>query len=324
MKIFTREKSVRRLFIWIILVLMTISLISCEGLVNELSKTQTEEGVQAYISQNTEENSVKPTQTKEIVPTVTLSAPSITAAVNDISEIDERDPENWKEWPVLPQGVSTALKEIYQQGLTQGNDPHAFSILGDCHSLPEIFLGVYDSDPEVVAQLDEDLQETVSQFQGSFDRYSPTVATGTTEGALLWWRWNENLEGYCETDETPIDCELRYHKPSIAFIRIGTHYEARNEDYLRTIIEKLLENGTVPVIVTKADNRELDERVNQNLAKLAVEYDLPCWNFWASVQDLPGKGLNEESEMYLSDEAYALQKIEGLQVLDIVYRALQP
>lgn len=233
-----------------------------------------------------------------------------------------RDPDEWKTWPVLPNYVPDTAKEIYQRGLDNGNNPHAFSILGDCHSLPEIFLGLYDNDRQAVADLDENLQETVRQFQGSFDRYSPTVVVGTTEGALLWAQWNENKEGYCEANELPIDCELRYHNPVIAFIRIGTHWEARNEEYLRTLIEKLIENGTVPIIVTKPDNRELDERVNHNLAKLAVEYDLPFWNFWASIQNLPNSGLSDDSDMYLSDDAYAVQQLDGLKVLDIVYRAV--
>lgn len=234
----------------------------------------------------------------------------------------DRDPDNWKDWPVFPVQVSEELKELYFWGIENGNDPHAFSILGDCHSLPEVFLGIYDSDPEAVRNLDKSLQETVQQFAGSFDRYSPTVVVGTTEGALLWAQWNENKEGYCLPNELPIDCEIRYHRPSIAFIRVGTHWEARNEDYLRTIIEKLMANGTVPVIVTKPDNRELDERVNHNLAKLAVEYDLPLWNFWASIQDLPNGGLSADSALYLSDDSYAVQQMDGLIVLDFIYRSL--
>jgi hypothetical protein len=233
-----------------------------------------------------------------------------------------RDPAAWKTWPEIPRFVSLEMRTIYQRGIENGNDPHAFSILGDCHSLPEVFLGVYDSNPEIVGDLDLHLQETVRQFSGSFDRYSPTVVKGTTEGALLWVGWNENLEGYCEPIETPIACEIRYQKPSIAFIRIGTHWEARNEAYLRQIIEMLIENGTVPIVVTKPDNRELDERVNENLAILAVEYQLPVWNFWASVQGLPNKGLSDESEMYLSEAAYALAQEAGLRVLDFIYREL--
>ncbi|MDY6874317.1 MAG: hypothetical protein SVR81_10190, partial [Chloroflexota bacterium] len=245
-----------------------------------LSETEEDAAFQSAASETPEANDSDATPPAEAAPAI-------------------RDPDDWKNWPVLPDAVSDTVKAIYQRGLENGNDPHAFSILGDCHSLPEVFLGLYDNDEPAVAALDEDLQETVEQFQGSFDRYSPTVVVGTTEGALLWAQWNENEEGYCEPNELPIDCELRYHKPVIAFIRIGTHWEARNEEYLRTLIEKLIDNGTVPVIVTKPDNRELDERVNHNLAKLAVEYDLPFWNFWASIQDLPNSGLSDDRDMYL-------------------------
>jgi hypothetical protein len=215
------------------------------------------------------------------------------------------------------------MKELYRAGLEIGNNPQAFSIMGDCHSLPDVFLGIYDEDPEAVKQLKPALQETVLHFQGSFNRYSPTVTLGATAGAILWFGWNQNEEGYCLYGEIPIDCELRVNKPSIAFVHVGTHYETRHDVYLTTIIEKLIANGTVPIIVLKADNLELDERVNNTLAKLAIEYKLPVWNFWAAVQDLPNFGLDEDNPMYLSDEAFDIHRLQGLQVLDIIHRSLQ-
>lgn len=230
--------------------------------------------------------------------------------------------ETWKKWPVIPSFLSDEMRKIYEFGLAKGNNDHAFSILGDCHSMPDTFMGIYDRNIKAASQIDPSLEETVFHFKGSFDRYSPTVAVGTTEGALLWAQWNENKEGYCEPNELPIDCEIRYHKPVIAFVHIGTHWENRNEYYLRVIIEKLLDNGTVPIIVTKADNRELDERVNQNLIKLSLEYKLPVWNFWASVQHLPNNGVNEDDPMYLTEAAYQIHREEGLRVLDYVYREL--
>jgi hypothetical protein len=96
------------------------------------------------------------------------------------------DPELWKEWPVMPVHVSDYLHQVYKLGIINGNDPHSFSILGDCQSQPWVFMGIYDSDPTYVAQLDDGLQETINNFQGSFNRYSPTVKDGSTEAALLW------------------------------------------------------------------------------------------------------------------------------------------
>jgi hypothetical protein len=229
---------------------------------------------------------------------------------------------DWKTWPVLP-STTADMKVIYQWGLQKGNDPHAFSILGDCQSLPEVFLGPYDNDPAARAVLSTQLQETARNFSGSFDRYSPTVKDGTTAGALLWAEWNDNKDKLCEPGETSLDCELRVHRPSIVLIHIGTHWEGRNYRYLTLIIERILEHGAVPVLVTKADNRELDERVNQNMAQLALEFDLPVWNFWATVQHLPNDGLYPNSTWELSPEAEEIHRQSALEALDAVWRAVR-
>lgn len=266
-------------------------------------------------------------ETATVTPDITWTPDSEEAdaapTIEPAAAYTHPDPEDWKSWPVFPVGLSEAMRAVYARGQENGLDDHAFSILGDCQSEPDVFMGVYDRDPAVVAALAPHLQETVAHFRGSFDRYSPTVAGGTTEGALLWHAWNTNEEGYCQLYDNPLQCELRYHQPIIAFIHVGTHWEARNEEYLREIIEILIENGTVPVVVTKADNRELDERVNSNYIRLAAEYELPVWNFWASVQDLPNQGMVVDSDMYLTDEALAVHRLGALEMLDWVYWALQ-
>lgn len=231
-------------------------------------------------------------------------------------------PDDWKSLPITPT-VSEEMKDIYQRGLEAGNDPHAFSVLGDCQSLPDVFMGPYDSDPRALAELTSALRETVRNFSGSFDRYSPTVKDGTTTGALLWGEWNDNEEGWCEPGETPLDCELRVHKPSIVIIHIGTHWETRNYRYLGMIVEKIIAHGAVPVLVTKADNRELDERVNEDVAALAAELGLPLWNFWAVMQDQPNNGLVADSAWELTEDAQQIHRRAALEMLDAVWRALQ-
>lgn len=246
----------------------------------------------------------------------------INKSVSQTQVIQNPAPSSWKSWPVMPNYISENLKLLYQQGIQNGNDPHAFSIFGDCQSLPDVFLGIYDHPLDYDISINSSIYETVANFQGSFDRYSPSVKSGSTEGALLWPLWNDNKEGYCNYNESPIDCELRVHKPSIVFIRVGTHYESRNEEYLIRIIENLLDRKIVPVIVTKADNREKDERINETLVRLAAQYDLPVWNFWASVQPLDKQGVIVGSVANLTDEAYDLQVIDGIRVLDLVWHQL--
>lgn len=264
-------------------------------------------------------------------PTKSIATPSQTPGIHRASAIHlatasstpERKAADWKSWPVLPT-VSAEMRELYQRGLESGNNPHAFSILGDCQSEPDVFMSRYDSDPEVVAALPAYLQETVAYFSGSFDRYSPTVKSGTTTGALLWGQWNDNEEGFCQEGETPLDCELRVHKPSIVFIHIGTHWETRNYKYLSIIVQKILDHGAVPVVVTKADDRERDDRVNLDYAMLAEEFGLPLWNFWATVQDLPDGGLLPAEDFLgtwkLSEEAQAIHRLSALEALDAVWQ----
>jgi hypothetical protein len=236
------------------------------------------------------------------------------------------DPADWKNWPVLPV-VTQRARQIYQLGQALGNNPHAFSVFGDCQSEPDVFLGSLETDSNLVARLPADLQETVGWFTGSFNRPSPTVKGGTTSGALLWNAWHQN-KYTCMMNESPLQCELRIHKPAFVIIRVGTHYESRNEDYMRKVLDQLIAAGVLPILATKADNDELDGHVNAGYAGLAAEYDLPFWNFWAAVSALPKHGLytradrRGQGDIYLTDEAVAIQRLSALQMLDLVRRAV--
>jgi len=253
--------------------------------------------------------------------------PASPSPVFPAAEPARLSPEDWKLWPVIPQVPSNA-RRLYQQGLALGNDPHAFSVLGDCQSLPDIFMGIYGTDASLAAGLPLGLQAVVANFTGSFNRDSPTVKSGATAGAILWDAWHEN-KYTCQTGETPLDCELRLHKPSIVIINLGTHYETRNILYLRKILDRLTAQGVVPILATKADNRELDERLNLEMALLADEYQVPLWNFWAAVTDLPDhglfvkKGYEIQGEIYLSEEGLARHRYTALQALAVVWAAVR-
>ena len=235
------------------------------------------------------------------------------------------DPANWMAWPEVPI-VTQQMRDVYLLGQSLGNDPHAFSILGDCQSTPETFLGLYEDLTELAA-LPVDLQETAFYFSDSLSRLSPTAKSGTTSGALLWVEWHEGKYS-CSNTKTPLDCELRLNKPSFALVTVGTHWEARNERYMRKIIEQLLAQGVVPILSTKADNREGDHGINAETALLAAEYGLPLWNYWPVTEDLPNRGLYTKKgneflgDIYLTDEALDLHRYSALQALDAVWRAV--
>jgi hypothetical protein len=260
----------------------------------------------------------QPTVTPEATLTVT---PTLTPAIPPGTS----DPNAWMTLPILPEPGEN-IRAIYEKGLALGNNPNAFSIFGDCQARPDEFFGVYETDNALVASLPPELRETVENFNGSFNRESSTAQDGTTPGALLWDQWHRGRYG-CAYGETPVMCELRTHRPSFVIIQIGSHFESRNTEYLRRIINQLLEKGVVPILATKADNRELDHRVNRDMALLASEFNLPLWNFWASLSDLPNRGLYTrkdrplQGDIYLTNEAQVIQRATGLQALDIVWRA---
>ncbi len=254
------------------------------------------------------------------LPAEPVSSPTSTPLPSELA----LDPDDWKSWPVQPV-LTSQIAEIYARGQELGNDPHAFSIFGDCQSKPEVFMGIYETDPDVVAELPARLQETVVNFTGSFNRESPTIKDATTVAGLLNPIWHEG-KYTCTLDETPVECELRIHRPSFVFINTGTHWVTRNQEYLETVILQLLDTGVVPILATKADDRYQGEKTNQALANMAAKYGLPLWNFWAATLVLPEHGVYTKEgqgglgDVYLTDQALLLYRLSALQALDSVWR----
>ncbi|MBK9007018.1 MAG: hypothetical protein IPM31_08475 [Anaerolineae bacterium] len=260
------------------------------------------------------------------LPTESLQSP-VSNSFTSTPQFSNSPILDWQDMPIIPTNIDPSLRKVYERGLSLGNDPHAFSLFGDCQARPAEFFGVFETDESLYQSLSPDLQETVDNFRGSFNRESPTAQDGTTPGALLWIQWHQGKFD-CTFAETPVECELRIHRPSFVIIQIGTHFESRNTDYLRRIIEQLLDEGVIPILATKADNREKDERVNRDMALLASEYDLPLWNFWAAVSDLPNRGLYTrddrplQGDIYLTDEARGIHRMTALETLNVVWRSV--
>lgn len=249
---------------------------------------------------------------------------SVTEDVTEVTSTEIAISNEWMSLPILPQPTDR-VKSIYEYGQTLGRNPNAFSIFGDCQARPDEFFGLFETDENLIGSLTPELQETVNYFDGSFNRESPTAQDGTTPGALLWDQWHRGEYG-CTFAETPVDCELRIHNPAFVVIQIGSHFESRNIEYLRKVITQLIDAGVVPILATKADNRELDFRINRDMVLLAEEFDLPLWNFWAAVSDLPNRGLYTrddrplQGDIYLTDEAKEIHRMTGLEALNIVWR----
>jgi len=233
----------------------------------------------------------------------------------------------WRWWPVLP-GVTRTTFQLYQRGIELGVDRHAFTIIGDCQSMPPVFGGRYDHPGQY--QLPREyayLQETIDRFRGSFDRTSVTVQNGFSVTAALSPLWAD--PEICQPGETPLDCELRIHRPIFVFIALGTNWNsgdaARHNEILARIVDQIITSGAVPILSTKGDNEEGDHSINLGIAQLAAERDLPLWNYWRAIQELPNHGLDIARDgNYLSVAAWDVRSFSGLQVLDTLWRLLDP
>jgi hypothetical protein len=232
--------------------------------------------------------------------------------------------------PVIPT-LSPAARAIYQRGLQMGNNPHAFSKIGDCQSVVPYFLAAFDYGLYSLGPY-ANLQPTIDNFSGSWARDSITSNRGFNVASVFVPVWSDPK--LCLPNESPLECEFRINRPSIAIITMETWWggdPAGYESYLRAIIEFSIAHGTVPILGTKADNIEGDGAINQVIVKLAKEYDVPLWNFWAAVQPLPEHGLiadgfhltwarNYFDQPDVMQNAWPWRNLTALQAIDAVWR----
>ncbi len=240
-------------------------------------------------------------------------------------------PENWQDLPVVPTLSPKAL-EIYQLGLSKGNNPNRFTKIGDGEISADWFLKTFDLEPTYY-NLGEykDLSNTLDYFSGSFKHTSQAAKRGYNTTKILSPK--ESDKTICLTDESPLDCEIRLYQPSFAIISMGTNQVWDSETFkpeFKIILDTLISNGIVPILSTKADNLEGDHRINKIITNYAKEYQLPVWNFWKICQDLPHQGMQEDlehltyinshdfSDKYIFQYAWPNRNLSALQTLESV------
>jgi len=240
-------------------------------------------------------------------------------------------PDEWKFFPIVPK-ISGKVVDIYHHGLELGNNPHAFSKIGDCGSTPTWFLGDFDRGPKFYDLGDyENLSAVIQEYSGSFGRTSLAARSGFNASSLLVPLWADRT--FCESNEIPLACEYRNHKPVIAFIMLGANdvwHPDEFEPQMRRIIEYSIDNGVVPILSTKADNIEGNESINATITLLAREYEIPLWNYWLAIQALPNQGLQEDKvhltwgRSFFNDsetmlKAWPVRNLTALQVLEAIW-----
>lgn len=254
--------------------------------------------------------------------------------------------------PVLPE-LTDHAQVIYDTGLTAGNNPQAFSKVGDCMTATyEYFLGPFGDDDYALGDDYAELESVIRYFDmplsdanteiNAFNNPGLATASGFNTASVLDAIWADPAS--CEANETPLDCEYRLTQPIISLIMFGTNdvmfFEADLFDfYMRSIILDTIEYGTIPVLYTIPTRPEFPEKTylfNQVIIKLAQDYDLPLVNLWMAIQDLPDNGVDPVEPIHLSipsdehtadftsnlDYGYTVRNLVTLQTLDILLDGL--
>jgi len=109
---------------------------------------------------------------------------------------------------------------------------------------------------------------------------------------------------------------------------------------LRQVIETTMQMGIVPVVSTIPPLQRTESEnarvliFNTIIRSLAREYDVPLWDYWASLQSLPNQGMSNDGVhpswlLYSTDftpenlrYGMTTRNLTALQALDAVWRTV--
>jgi hypothetical protein len=246
-----------------------------------------------------------------LVSNSTVSAQPPAGSVDgEISVLTER----LNSAPILYNMTTDAVYDIFAHGQELGNRVNVFTKVGDSNSTTGAFLRPIGMKPNP-CELGPygDLQATVDFFSvspregiaNSFDNTSIAAVNGLNTAGVQDSFWADPV--VCRENESPLSCEYRIVKPSVAIIMLGlmdieTITPDRYQPNLDQIVQASIEQGVIPVLTTFSVLPDYpvpqgwDNSIRFNAAILDVveTHQTPLINLWAAVQDLPDYGIGPD------------------------------
>ncbi len=187
------------------------------------------------------------------------------------------------------------------KGKQLGNNAQRFSKVGDSIIEQPHYMVKFDTPDYNLGQYAY-LQDVLNYYRGSYGRDSLSVRRG-----LHSWSWNNPTwadKDQCQPDEGPVACEYRVHKPSVSFIVLGSN-DVGVPEYFRKSMEELvqftIDQGVIPIIVTKADRHEGDSNINNTILKeTAAKFNVPLLDFDAVAGTMPNRGIDPADGTHLT------------------------
>jgi LysM repeat protein len=206
-------------------------------------------------------------------------------------------------------GITAHARQVFAQGQQSGNRANVFSKVGDSITVSSVFLNPF-GDGQYNLRGFAGLQPVIDYFSAQTARGSANSFANTPLAAKVGWRARAVLSpgsadpAVCQAGETPLACEYRLVRPSLALIMLGTNdvVSTPDDQYeadMRQVLDFTLAKGILPVLSTipplfrtGLDGRS--EQLNVILVRLAREYDIPLWDYWSALQGLPNAGMGTD------------------------------
>ncbi|MFN2275964.1 MAG: GDSL-type esterase/lipase family protein [Anaerolineales bacterium] len=247
-------------------------------------------------------------------------------------------------------GLNESLLDVFERGQALGNRADVFSKVGDSITVSGVFLYPIGTDRYNLGEyaylqpVIDYYSKTYALTNNSFANY--TLAAKEGWGAKIVLTDGLGDDRYCSDYESPLECEYRLVKPSLALIMLGTNdvpgVSLENyEDSMRKIIQYSLDRGIIPIISTipPMHRDTVSWRVsdfNDLIKNLAAEYQVPLWDFWTAIVNLPNQGMwsdgvhpspapaghNADFQPDYLIYGYTVRNLTALQALDAVWRYL--
>lgn len=247
--------------------------------------------------------------------------------------------------------ITAQAQRIFDRGLTVGNRANVFSKIGDSLTVATWAFYPIGWGQQQLSSYGY-LQPAIDYFSaepvGDGNSFSnvPLAADNqwTTADLLDPTKGNPEI---CGINETPLDCEFRIVRPSIALILIGTNDVGTMDgvtyrENLETILDKTIARSVLPILSTLPRRSGYDAQIdefNDIIRTTAQQYQIPIWEFYNALESRPNSGL-EEDGVHLSyppvevgqweaavnfvgdnlNYGYNVRNLTAIQVLDAVWR----
>lgn len=245
-----------------------------------------------------------PTQT---ISTTTVAQPTTTTASQPVATAPSPPFGNFDPAPYVS-GINDYTRQIYLTGQSLGNRANVFSKVGDSITVADQFLkpigwNQYNlHDYGYLADAVAYWSAALARTSNSFSNNSLAAKGGWSSFSVIATSASDKT--YCKQNESPLVCEYRLTKPSVAMVMIGTNdvWDTSNDAYranLQRIVTDSVSRGIIPVLSTipafhRTGYEGRPAELNAIVRDIAQQNNVPLWDYAAAIAGLPNEGLSSD------------------------------